>query len=129
MRIEQGQLSESTSRRGAEHPVAWPKPRALVGGYHLAGEFAARGERHRNLDLVLAGDQQHIGEVHGRGMYPHHQLARTGDRIGDVIDNEVFRGPIGAADNGAHQLTPNPRKQNRTKWSTSSGPGCCAESR
>ncbi len=89
--------------------------RTAAGGHHLTGEFAARGERHRNLDLVLAGDQQHIGKVDSCGVDAHQQLTRAWCRIGDVIDNQIFWRAVGAAHDGAHQPAPSPRKQNRTK--------------
>lgn len=115
VRVEQGQLGERAGRGGTEYPVARPEPSSVTGGHHLAGEFAARCERHRNLDLVFAGDQQHIGEVDGRGVNPHQQLARARRRIRDVVEDQIFWRTIGAADDGAHQPAPNPRKQNRTR--------------
>ena len=56
--------------RAAEHAVADRRATSTSVGDldDLAGELAAGHERRRHRDLVLAGDEQHVGEVHRGGV-------------------------------------------------------------
>ena len=67
-----------------------------------AGELAARRERERRLGLVLAGDDQRVEEIQADGRDLGHDLARPGDRIGDVREHEVVGGAEAMAENGFH---------------------------
>ena len=53
---------------------------------HHAGELAAGHERRRDRELVLVRHQQHVGEVHGRGLDAHPHLPRPDRRDGQVVD-------------------------------------------
>src|SRR6202000_1364059 len=110
-----------------EDTLARPKRHAVTGDQHLTRQFAARYERYRNLDLVLTGDQQHIGEVDRRGVDSHQHLARSRDGLGDVVDNEVLGRAVGTADYRSHTPPHRPSKQNRTTCAMSPGPVCASE--
>ncbi len=112
-RVQQCLLGERPDECGGRNPLARAERHALTDRDDLAGELAARGERHRGLDLILALDHQHVGEVDRRRVHPHHQLPRSRHRIGDLVDDEVFRRSVGAADQRRASAAP-PVRADRT---------------
>lgn len=51
---------------------------------HGAGEFAADREGNGDVDLVLIGDQEHVGKIHGGGGDVDHHLPVRGNRVGHL---------------------------------------------
>ena len=77
----------------ADRDGAGSDVRALAHLDDRAGELAARHERGRHADLVLVGDQQHVGEVDRGGVDADADLARA-DRGGrQVVDHDDSGGP------------------------------------
>ena len=107
-RVQQRLLGERPDERGSRNALARVIRHALTDRDDLSGELAARGERRRSLDLVLAFDQQYVGEVDRRRVHPNHQLSGSRHRIGDLVDDQIFWRAVGMADHGTHQLTPSP---------------------
>lgn len=97
-------FGERTEQSGAGHPIADGEIISVRGNLgHHPGELTARDERHRHVNLVLVGDQQHIGEVHrGRAdLDPY--LAGLQRGSGDVFDPNHTRRPVPRADGGPHR--------------------------
>jgi len=70
-----------------------------------ARRLEAGHEGHRRLDLVLALDDQRVGEVEcgGGDAHPHHPAFER--RRGQIGDRQRFGRPVVAAEDGAHRLT------------------------
>jgi hypothetical protein len=104
---EYGALGERAVEDRTEHPVAFLQvDDARADGEHLAGQLAARHERYGHGDLVLVGDQQRVREVGGRCMHLNEDFAGPWHRVGELLNREVFRRPVAAADESAHPLIP-----------------------
>ena len=97
-----------------------------------AGELGRRRERKRRLVLVFAGDDQRVEEIKRRGLDPHHGLAGTGVRLGDVGQFEfVGRAEMGAEDGfhggrsfqgrSAGAQAPNHNTEQRAYWKLPAG--------
>ena len=73
-----------------------------AGGHDVARNLAARGERQRRLDLVLALDEEPVDEVHAGGPHRDHDLAGARGGVGPLLHHQlVDRGEL-VADHGAH---------------------------
>src|SRR5579862_3811137 len=70
-----------------------------------AGEFRRRREWKRRLVLIFAGDDQRVEKVQRRGLDPHHGLARSGLRFGDVGELEFVGGAEMSAENSFHDAS------------------------
>lgn len=112
-RVQERPLGECPDGGGPENPLPGHKWRPRAGGQHLAGELAARCERHRDPDLVFAGDQQHVGKVDRGGVHPHQELAGSRDRVWKLADNQVLGRTVRTADDRAHQPAPFTTKAKR----------------
>ena len=101
--LDRRQLHQLADERAAEDPVPDPQ-RAHVGGDldHFARQLAARHERRRHPDLVPAGDQQDVREVHRRRVDAHAHLARAERRRLDVGDLDHLRLAVRRTDRRAH---------------------------
>ena len=96
-------LGEGTVQPGAGDPVTDRETVCPVAGLDdYPGEFAAGHEWRRHADLVLVGDQQHIGKVHRGRADLHSDLSRRDGRRRPLLDTDDFRRPVGRADRGAH---------------------------
>ncbi len=73
---------------------------------HLAGELAAGNEGRRDRDLVLVGNQQHIGEVDGRRLDFDHHGAGTGFGCGQVHHLDHLGWPVLRTEGGPHLDSP-----------------------
>ena len=84
-------LGERTDERRAVDAVAGLHVRDAVPHVgHDAGELAPGHERQRDRHLVLVGDDQHVGEIHGRVVDVDHGLARSRHRIRELLDRHVL---------------------------------------
>ena len=92
------ELPSATTRSPDPH-VGDARPDGLDDARHLA----ARRERRRRLELVLALDDEKIGEVDAAGAHADEHL--TGDRpgIGHLFDRERVDGAVGVTDEGFHR--------------------------
>src|SRR5690606_6157608 len=85
------------------HPVARLKVGDLAAdaGYHTGG-LATRREGERRLDLVLALDDQGVGEVDASGVDVDNDLVILGYRIGSLFQRQRAGRSVGFAQNGFH---------------------------
>ena len=67
-----------------------------------AGELAARGKWKRRLGLVFAGHDQRVEKIQADRRHFGHDLARPGDGIGDVPEDEVVGRSEALAEHGFH---------------------------
>ena len=54
------------------------------------------------LGLVLARDDQRVEEIQSRRRDLGHDLAGTGDRVGNIREHEVVGGAVALTENGFH---------------------------
>ena len=98
-------LAEGTDERRAEDPVAFSEGcHAVANAGDGPRELAAGDERRRHAHLVLVGDQENVGEVHGGGGNTHADLARVQLWRRQVLDGDDIRRSVGAADGSAQVL-------------------------
>ena len=83
-------------------PAAYP----LAQGNDFAGDFTTGGKRTRRLELVKVANDQRIGIVDRTGLDRHHNLPRTGDEIGAILQHQGFGTAGGVAEQGFHANSP-----------------------
>ncbi len=74
-------------------------------GDHTSG-FTTRRERERRFDLVLALDDQGIGEVDASGVNIDDDFVFLGDRIGRFFQHQTAGRTVGLAQNRFHFYLP-----------------------
>jgi len=100
-------LGEGTEHTRSGHSIADREIRYLATDVvDHAGELAARNERRREADLIVVGDQQHVGKVDGRSLDPYPDLSRLDDRWGTILDRDYFWRPVGRTDRCTHAAQP-----------------------
>ena len=72
-----------------------------------ARSLVSRDERRWHLYLVLPANHEHVREVQTGGHDVDHNFAGAGDRVVNVFNRKVIRGPVGLADECPHQATSN----------------------
>ena len=70
-----------------------------------ARRLAARRERERRLELILALDHQRVREIHPGGMHVEQDLARLDLRGGGIFDNQAFGRAEAFAQDGFHRFS------------------------
>ena len=90
----------------AEHrdqPVAHrPTGNALAHRLDDAGNFSARRERTRRLELIFVLDDQNVGIIDGAGLHAHEQLAGGGNGIREVGQLQRLRTAGRGGEQGLH---------------------------
>ena len=106
-RIGQHFLREAAIADRDRHAVADFEVRhAFAQRLHDAGDFAARRERQRRLELVLVLEHQHVGKVHAAGLDRDQHLVLSGRRRGHLAQFHFLRRPVMRAKHGFHDDSP-----------------------
>ena len=96
-------LGEHADESCSDDAIAERDVGDVTGHLHdFAGELAARNERSRRRDLVLVGDEEHVGKVHRSGSHADARLTWTERRRRHLPDLDDLRWAVLVADGGAH---------------------------
>ena len=97
-------LGEAAPAGQGHDPVAGAQVRDLLADrLDHAGRLAARGEREGRLELVLALNDQGVGEVDPGGMYLDQHLVLLRFRAGQVFQDQAGGRAEGFAEQGFHR--------------------------
>jgi hypothetical protein len=101
MRLSAGCTLLGEAATATQHAIAdLPSPDVGAELRDLSGDLAAGDERRWRLDVILAGDAQHVGVAHGAR---RRSLTSVGRVATDRLDHQIGRPAVGFPHHDTHR--------------------------